>query len=521
VKSSTTLRLAVAFAIAVPLVWMYSSRLGEAPVHLHHDEVLVAVNAHAIVATGRDPGGTAWPLYFHIVNNLWQTPISIYATALGFTVLPVSEASIRAPSVVVGLLTVAVMYLVARAMFRSDFLAAVAAVLLALTPAHFIHSRLGFDHHYPELFVAVWLLFLLAFIEHGHLRTLFAAALALGVGAYSYLASLIMMPVYFLATCAMLAGQRLRSARAWAIAAIGFFAPLVLLVFWLIGHPGQFAQNVQMYNLYDASRLNPLQGAHELLSYTSLTERVSVYYRYFDPSFLLFSGDTSTVHSTRRAGVFLFAFGALLAVGLWRIAVHHRSPFELLLLAGFLLSPLGGTVAAEHYRISRALVMLPFATLIATVGFEFLVRHRRAGARALAIVLLVAIPVQFAQFYRDYMGDYRVRSAQWFEGDLAGALEEVIAREPAGAVRPVYLGSDISWVDWYWKVYTLKHGREDLDGRVFDATHPEQIAPGGFLVARFSDKEHASLVARGGLRLVQLFDGPTDIVKFAVLEKPQ
>ena len=520
-KASTIVRaIAVALAAAA-VVWMYTARLAEAPIHLHHDEVIVAVNAHAIATTGRDPLGTRWPLYFHVVNSLWQTPISIYATALGFAFLPVSETTIRLPSVVVGLLTVVAMFFVARRLFHDDALAIIAAALLALTPAHFIHSRLGFDHHYPELFVAVWLLFLLRFVESGYSGALFAATMTLGIGLYSYLASLIMMPVYFLATEGLLVKRSTRWVQACAVAACGFGVPLLLLFGWLIAHPGQYAEHVRMYNLYDASKLNPLQGIHELLSYTSLTERVSVFYRYFDPSFLFFSGDTSVVHSTRRVGVFLFPFGALLVVGLWRILWHSRSPVEWLFVAGFLLSPLGGAVAAEHYRISRALVMLPFATLIATIGVEFLVRHERAAVRAAAVALLAAVPLQFALFYRDYMGDYRTRSAQWFGGDLAGALEEVIAREPGDAPRPVYLDSTVSFIDWYWKVYTLKHRRADLDARIWPTSHPELMKAGGIMVAHFGDAEESALVRTGALRVVRLFDGPTDAVKFAVLEKPR
>jgi 4-amino-4-deoxy-L-arabinose transferase-like glycosyltransferase len=512
---------AAALLLGAPIAWAYTVRLADAPVYLHHDEVLVALNAHAIVTTGRDPGGTPWPLYFHVVSNLWQTPISIYATALTFRFLPVTESTIRVPSVIVGLLTIVLMFFVARTLFKSNLLGFIAAALLALTPAEFIHSRLGFDHHYPALFVTAWLLFLLAFLERGRLRALFAAALTLGVGVYSYLASLIMMPVYFLVTCAQLVARRLTSPRVWAAAVAGFALPLVLLAVWMVRHPSQYAQNVQMYNLYDASKLNPLQGLRELLSYTSLTERVSVYYTYFDPSFLLFSGDTSMVHSTRRAGVFLFPFGAFLAAGIYRILARRRSAFEVLLLAGFLLSPLGGTVAAEHYRISRALVMLPFATLIATIGVEHLMRERGALWRAVAVLGLAIVPLQFSQFFRDYMTDYRVRSAGWFEGNKRGVIEEVISREPEGAPQPVYLSSDIGWVAEYWTLYTIKHQRPDLKGaETFDPRHDDvaKLPPGSYLIARTGDDEHPSPIKTGGMQAVRLVQEPNGSTMFAAFQ---
>jgi 4-amino-4-deoxy-L-arabinose transferase-like glycosyltransferase len=524
VTASASLRRAlVAVLIAVPIVWIYGRGLGDAPVYLHHDEVLVALNAHAIAETGRDPTGARLPLYFRNVDGVLQTPVSIYCTALVFKLLPVSEASIRVPSVIVGLVTVVLMYFLARALFHTDTLAVIAAVLLALTPALFIHSRLGFDHHYPALFVTGWLLGLVAFLERPRLRSLFLATLTLGVGVYSYLASLVMMPIYFCLTCAQLLERHRRTARVWLVAIAGFALPLTLLVVWTATHRAQYAQSVGTYKLYDSSKLNPLQGLHEMLSYTSLTERSSVYYTAFDPSFLLFGGDTSMVHSTRRAGVFLFPVGAFLALGLYRILTRRRAWWELLLVAGLLVSPLAAAIVAEPYRISRQMVMIPFAILIATRGVEWGLGATHRAWRIATIALLAAVPIQFALFNRDYMTDYRVRSAGWFEGNIRGAVDAVMAREPIGSPRPVYFGTDIAWSDSYWQLYAVKHRRPDLarQVRLFDpkAVDAATFPAGSFVISRYVEPLHAAFERTAGLRTVALLPEPNGSVLFAALEK--
>ena len=520
--SSAIRRLAVAALILVPVVWMYGRGLGDAPVYLHHDEVLVALNAHAIAETGRDPTGARLPLYFRNVDGVLQTPISIYCTALVFKLFPVSEVSIRLPSVIVGLLTVVLMYLLARALFHSHTLAVIAATLLALTPALFIHSRLGFDHHYPALFVTGWLLGLVTFLERPRLRSLFLATLTLGVGVYSYLASLAMMPIYFCLTCAQLLERHRRSARVWIAAFAGFALPLTLLAVWMATHPAQYNQSVGTYKLYDSSKLNPLQGLHEMLSYTSLTERSSVYYTAFDPSFLLFGGDSSMVHSTRRAGVFLFPVGAFLALGLYRILTRRRSWFELLLVVGLLLSPLAAAIVAEPYRISRQMVMIPFAILIATCGVEWGLRGHRVW-RVATMALLATAPIQFALFDRDYMTDYRVRSAGWFEGNIRGAVDAVIAREPNGSPRPVYFGNDIAWSESYWQLYAVKHRRPDLmkQVRFFNpkAVDAATFPAGSFVISRYVEPLHAAFERTAGLRTLALLPEPNGSILFAALEK--
>jgi len=517
-------RLLIALIIAVPVVWTYVHQLGDAPIYLHHDEALVAMNAHAIATTGRDPHGERTPLFFHVVGDLWQTPISIYSTALVFKFLPISETTIRLPSVIVGLLTVVLMYWTARKVFASEPLAFIAASFLALTPAMFIHSRLGFDHHYPALFVTAWLLGLATFLNRPRLRTLFLSTLTLGAGVYSYLASLLMMPVYFGLTCILLFEQHRRSPRVWIVAAAGFALPLTLLLFWMATHPSQYSQNINMYRLYDATKLNPLQGLHEMLSYTSLTARSSVYYTSFDPSFLFFGGDTSLVHSTRRAGVFLFAVGAFLVFGLYRILTERPpSSFHRLLVAGFVVAPLAAAVVAESYRVSRQLVMLPFAILIATFGVQSSWNAPNRAWRLVTVCLLALVPLQFVLFYRDYMTDYRGRSAGWFEGNIRGAMEAVIEHEPAGSPRPVYVGSDIAWADSYWSVYALKHGRSDLmplvryyDPKTIDAT---AMPEGSFLITRNGGGQATALAKAGGLQTVALLREPDDSVSFAVLER--
>src|SRR5439155_23480693 len=134
--------------------------------------------------------------------------VLVYVTSGFLTVLPFSEWSVRLPSAFLGTLDVVLLYVLARRVFGRRRHAALAAILLMLTPAHFIHSRIAMDYLYPVPFVLGWLLGLLVFIEEGRPWTLFASTLALGVGFYSYIAAVVMMPMYFVITCGFLVFQK-------------------------------------------------------------------------------------------------------------------------------------------------------------------------------------------------------------------------------------------------------------------------------------------------------------------------
>ena len=82
-------------------------------------------------------------------------------------------------------------------------------------------SRYALDYLYPVPFILGWLLCLLIFLDTDRIAMLVAATALLGVGFYSYIAAVVMMPLYFVLTCWVL-WSRPRRSSSLAVAAIGF-----------------------------------------------------------------------------------------------------------------------------------------------------------------------------------------------------------------------------------------------------------------------------------------------------------
>src|SRR5882762_8510494 len=215
-----------ALAIAAATSALYAWRLQDAPIYLSPDEAIISVDAYSLASTGRDVHGRFLPLYFQIqlpgeTRMGWFTPAIFYLSALFLKVLPLSEATIRLPTVLVGVADVVLMYLIGRRLFQRESSAIVASVLLALTPAHFILSRYALDYLYPLPFVLGWLLCLLTFLETKRPALLFAGTALLGIGFFSYIAAVVMMPLYFLFTCVAV-WHRPQRWRLLAVAGAGF-----------------------------------------------------------------------------------------------------------------------------------------------------------------------------------------------------------------------------------------------------------------------------------------------------------
>ncbi len=516
-STSIVRTVAIAVLLATSVATLYVTRLGFAPVYLMHDESQFALQAQSIAATGHDLSGRRLPLYFTEPEfPAGRDPVIIYATAVVLKVLPLSESSVRLATALTGVLNVVLMFLVGRTVFKSDLLGLIAAILLALTAAHFIRSRLVLSPLYSIPFILVWLLWLARFIERPDRRTLGVAAAWLGLGLYTYLACVVMMPVYLLLT-SMVAFRRQTPGRSRALL-LGFLVPLVPMAAWYVTHPERYAQIVEAYRLYSADA-TAIEGAARFAAYESLRLRLNLVWSFFSPDFLFISGDSSLINSTRQIGFFPMAFALLIPVGLYRL-VRSGGDIGRVILAGFLTAPLASVISGA-IEMNRIMFAIPFGVLTAAFGAQALLDARGRWWRWGGVAVLVTVPVQFAGFYGDYMGRYRVSSSAWFGGDIRTTLGDAIDR--GGDGDRIYLSRHIPFIDRYWRFHVLARNRQDLLGRetLFEwpDLDPRTIPPNAVLVCRTPDLACAALAGDSGWALVRSVIEPGGAASFSVFEK--
>jgi 4-amino-4-deoxy-L-arabinose transferase-like glycosyltransferase len=560
---TTRLRMLALGVLVVAAAALYLPRLGSAPIYLAPDEVVVGVSAHSIATSGRDYfQGRPLPLYFEFRRLLvghkgvretrvsWLPPGIFYAVAIVLKVLPLSEASIRLPTAIVGIANVLLLFFAARRLLRSELAALLAAALLALTPAHFIHSRMAADYLFPVPFLLGWLLLLLKYLESRRERDLFLGTLCLGAGLYSYAASTVMMPIYLLLTFVVLAIER-SAPRTFAVAAAGLLIPAALTIPWVIVHPGMIAEVLEKYDLNAPRTLTALQSVRSLFTFEQIGDQLALYWGFFSPRLLFFDGPAEPMFSTRRVGVFLLPVAPLLIAGVYSAIRARISYVTVLLGLGLITAPIAATLVNVGDAIYRALEMLPFVALLAAYGARELWlapwRTPRSGVffgagsvlvalggvygigilstaarwpggavplvglgaltillgltagrlrlgQVALVALLALVPIQFALFYADYFTDYRSRSSLAFSGNIRGAYEAVLEEEPRLHSPTVYLGEigPYSYGGLYWQFYLTKYGRLDLLERTVNAYlfYPDrvlQLAPGSLIVNNAGD----------------------------------
>jgi hypothetical protein len=552
--------LLIAGVLAAAVFSLYVLHIGTALPTLDEDELIISMTAQSLAANGTDLFGNAWPLYMQMGAGSWFCPLIVYAIALVLKILPLSELAVRIPSVTIGVTNVVLMFFIARVLFRRDDVAVLAGTLLALTPSHFLFSRLALEYLYPVPFILGWLLCLSIYLKSGQEGWLIASTVALGFGVFSYIASLIMMPCY-LALTGMLLLVRPKPLRAVGLAMAGFLVPVtVLFVPWFLKHPAALGAAVAHYQIYGSSHLDALQGLREMLGRPSIVARATTYWSYLNPSFLFVDLTATFVQSTRTAGVFLAPLSILVLLGFYR-AVRGNDPRHLLLAFGFVTAPLAAAIAGEPYAIGRALELIPFGVLVAVVGVAYLwsgpqIALRRpmclavggvaiavaigyacwalgthgrlsastpllllAGvglvitglasdlvASRLAVAVLISLGVlQFQHYVSDYFTEYQARASEAFRYNRRGALEYLIARSDTDPASDIYLyglDRDVNVTTLYWKFYLLKHRRQESPPKTViigegQPLNVSAIPVNGMILARANDQTVHALAASG------------------------
>jgi len=505
----------VALIVGLAAASVYATRLGYAPIYLTHDEVNFSLQSVSIAQTGRDLNGRWFPVYFSEPEfTAGRDPMMIYITALALAVLPLSDAAVRLPTALVGVVTIVLLLILWARISPRPWTAVVAAMCLLCSPGWFIHSRLALSVIYPLPFVVIWLLAIRQYEVQPRPIWLLAGCASLGLGIYGYLAGLVMMPIYVAMTVWLTRAWR----SPWLLLTIaaGFGIVLLPIAIWHLFHPERYAELLHAYRM-DAPR--QAAAGLPLVALEGVRARLGAWWQYFNPDFLFLAGDTSMTNSTRSAGLFPAAFVMLLPIGMLRLVRGSR--FERIVLVGLLTGPLAaiatGTIDLNRYR---ALFVLPFGALVAAYGFEGWWASPHRWKRVTAVLLLLSLPWQFQAFYRDYMHRYRDASSVWFGQNIKGALAEVFERRVTG--EPLLVSRNVPYADVYTRFYSQVIHPESapetpmvIDGDTFDG---RAASPRSWLIAA-ADERWLSSLTTSEWELIALIREPSGQTSFAVYHR--
>lgn len=375
--------------VTAALFFLYSYKLLEVPTGLTVDEASFGYNAALLSQTGRDERGLPHPIFIlYQAGKDWRQPLTQYYLAALFKVFGPSVFLLRASSVIIAVFSVTALYFLARPLLSASA-ALVAALTLALAPILMIQAHLGLDNIMPVPFVILWLYSFWRYFRDRNSYWLIICALSLGFSFYSYKGMRAITPIWIgLTLIWLLSDWRRKRTTPRDLFLFGItLAPFFLIIPHLErNYAGAILGNAapSLNNLYDFFR---------------------TYLSSFDPSALFIRGDSTIFHSTGRHGMLLLASSPLVVTGIYA-AMRAKNNFFRFILIALLCGPiLFGTVGSEH-RFSRLLALLPLYALLSGLGFQFLWQHRRVWVRAIPVVILFLMALNYFDFARFYWRDY-------------------------------------------------------------------------------------------------------------------
>ena len=99
---------------------------------LNADEAAIGYNAYSLLLTGKDEHGNSWPIHFQSFND-YKPGLYFYIVLPFVKAIGLNEWAVRIPGAALGVLTVLVIYLLAKELFKSEKVAIFSGLLLAIS----------------------------------------------------------------------------------------------------------------------------------------------------------------------------------------------------------------------------------------------------------------------------------------------------------------------------------------------------------------------------------------------------
>lgn len=396
-------------------------KLDQVPVSLNWDEAAAGYNAYTIAHWGRDEWGKAFPLVFTSFYDD-KHPSHIYITSVFVRLFGLSDFTTRLPGAIAGILSVLVIFYLARILFKSNLTALLSALFLAVSPYHIQFSRGLWESNFALFFFLLGLLlFFLSFQNRGKLLNL--AFLSFGLSIFSYHSSKIVVPMVVL-LLVILYFKDLRKLSWNFFSGLFIFSVFIALLFVdtrLLGtarvKQTQFSQdNVEKTQIFQKTN-NSLLGLGEIT--------LRQYVTHFTPQYLFISGDQYPRNSVKVIGEFYKIDALFILVGLFYLLMM-RSKVSILVLAWLLLAPIPSSLVQGAPSANRAIFMVGSLHLLSALGVSVIVRLFKQRLRIyILIIILLAASLQVYSYINYYFTVYPLKDPHEWQYGMKQIVEFV------------------------------------------------------------------------------------------------
>lgn len=395
-------------------------QLGSLPISLFGDEIDAGYQAWSLATTLRDYRGHFLPTYIESLSE-WRAPLLMYVTAPFVGLMGPSNFSVRLPSALLGVLSVFLIYLVARQLYpNKKYIGEIAALVLSLSPWHLHYTRNATEQ--------ALLFFLVLFGVYLYLKNIsvkkYSAAFLIPFVLTFYTYSIANLFIPFLALILLVSfppdWKKIREKNfiLGTLIAVVISIPICYQILF-----GQAAGRFKLINITNDTKVvenvildrsQPWVKNRQIdtifqnkyLGYTTLF--VSNYLASFSPNFLFLRGDPNYRQSIARFGEVLLVWAPFLLLGFVALFKKENRQANLLLFLWLIVIPIPSalTIGGGDHASRLFLMNFPLAIIIA-LGV--------VSTRRFIFPLAALLALNFVAYWYQYSENYRYDSATYWQ----------------------------------------------------------------------------------------------------------
>ncbi len=388
------------------------------------DEASIAYDAYSILLTGKDHYGATFPIYAQGFNT-WAANLHCYTVVPSVALFGLNEFAARLPAAFLGILLVALTYLVVKRRLNPSA-ALWAAMLLAIAPWHVHLSRNCTEISLEPFFLMLSLYLFFVGIEQNSLFLPLSAA-SFALAFYTYFPSRIFVPLT--AIGALLIYRKDLSRHKRALCAAIAIASVILLptIIFMIRDPQHFFLRYHQIELAGKGK--------------STTDVLLLFFKnyltHLSPRFLFLKGDANLRNAPRGFGqLYLFEL-PLVVTGIIVCIRSWKNPDARFLIFWLLTYPIPASLTTEGIpHATRTVTAIPLFQILSAIGIQCLQarvrrlegKKHRLGCVGLCLFLALAI-ANACVFFHHYFSSWRIYSARWLDYGWREAMEYAVSHE--------------------------------------------------------------------------------------------
>lgn len=379
---------------------------------INADEAAIAYNAYSIIETGKDEHGNFMPLAFQSFND-YKPGLYFYVVAPFVKVLGMNAWAVRLPGAFLGVLSVALLYLIleeAGRVEKSEWLRKVsipATILLSVSPWHIHFSRGGWEVNVASFFMLAMVYFFFKFQNTEKPLHLFLSPFFALLAMYTYHSARLIAPLLGLGLL-VLYRKTVINVRPKVLVLILLASLLISipLVKDMVSSGSSRLTGVGIFaDVGPLNRVNEQRGEHASL--TSIVGKVlhnkfgnytlailNNWGKHYWGEFLFLSGDDIQRNKVPETGVMLMIDFVFVIIGI-ALLLRSLNKFEKFILYWLIIAPIPAALTFQSPHALRAQNMVFPLIILSAYGLVFLLQTARESKsmiiKRIAPLVLIAI----------------------------------------------------------------------------------------------------------------------------------